>query len=51
MPEKPRLMEDLARSLGLRPEPSELVFRYDFSLSDAEDLFGWSDLELPAKMA
>lgn len=50
VPERPRLMEDLARAKGLEPSASELVFKFDFALSDAEDLFGTADLRLPTTL-
>lgn len=47
VPERPRLMEDLARAKGMEPSASEFVFKFDFALADAEDLFGTTDLRLP----
>lgn len=36
--ESPRLIQDLARVLGVSAEPEEFVFRFDFSIRDAEEL-------------
>ncbi len=46
-PERPRLIHDLAAAHGIK-DPSELVFKLDYSLQDVRIFFGGCDLDLPA---